>query len=104
MGQWDLMSIAFRLDLGLYYLGVVSQPFKFGAKALLSPPFTSPTSRIVSPFVRAYNRRFKAIARRRRRAKVLGKANRGHRCLIKLGALLKHRLEHKITLISPVEI
>ena len=28
MGEWDLMSIAFRLDLGLYYLGVVSQPFK----------------------------------------------------------------------------
>jgi hypothetical protein len=28
MGEWDLMSLAFRLDLGLYYLGIVSQPFK----------------------------------------------------------------------------
>jgi flavin-dependent dehydrogenase len=82
MGEWDLMSIAFRLDLGLYYLGVVSQPFKFGAKALLSPPFSSPMSRLVFPFIRAYNRRFAAIARSRRRAKALGKANRGQRCLI----------------------
>jgi hypothetical protein len=77
MGEWDLMSIPFRLDLGLYYLGVVSQPFKFGAKALVSPPFTSPMSRFVFPFIRAYNRRFAAIARSRRRAKALGKANRG---------------------------
>ena len=26
MGEWDLMSLAFRLDLGLYYLGVVRRP------------------------------------------------------------------------------
>jgi hypothetical protein len=36
MGEWDLMSLAFRLDLGLYYLGMVSQPVKLGLKALLS--------------------------------------------------------------------
>src|ERR1700730_625341 len=74
MCEWDLMSVAFRLDLGLYYLGVVSQPFKFGAKALVSPPFTSPMSRFVFPFIRAYNRRFAAIARSRRRMSALGKA------------------------------
>jgi hypothetical protein len=39
-------------------------------------------SRFVFPFIRAYNRRFAAIARSRRRAKALGKANRGQRCLI----------------------
>ena len=42
MGEFDLMSLAFRLDLGLYYLGIVSQPFKYGAKALLSRRFLSP--------------------------------------------------------------
>jgi hypothetical protein len=26
--EWDLMSIAFRLDLGFYYLVIVSQPLK----------------------------------------------------------------------------
>src|SRR3984893_1147208 len=34
MGEWDLMSLAFRLDLGLYYLGIVSQPFKLGVKGM----------------------------------------------------------------------
>ena len=34
MGEWDLMSLAFRLDLGMYYLGIVSQPYKFGPRAL----------------------------------------------------------------------
>jgi flavin-dependent dehydrogenase len=82
MGEWDLMSLAFRLDLGLYYLGIVSQPFKFGPRALLSPPFTVPVSRPVFHLMRTYNRRFAGIARRRRRVKALGKANRGNRCLI----------------------
>ena len=83
MGEWDLMSLAFRLDLGLYYLGIVSQPFKLGVKALLSPPFTSPLSRPVFHLMRTYNRRFAQIARRRRRMSALGKANSGQRCLIK---------------------
>src|SRR6202011_3059773 len=83
MGEWDLMSLAFRLDLGLYYLGIVSQPFKLGVKALLSPPFTTSLSRPVFHLMRTYNRRFAQIARRRRRMSALGKANRGQRCLIK---------------------
>ena len=83
MGEWDLMSLAFRLDLGLYYLGIVSQPFKLGVKALLSPPFTTCLSRPVFHLTRTYNRRFAQIARRRRRKGALGKANRGQRCLIK---------------------
>ncbi|MES2569541.1 MAG: NAD(P)/FAD-dependent oxidoreductase, partial [Verrucomicrobiota bacterium] len=47
MGEWDLMSLAFRLDLGFYYLGIVSQPFKLGEGALLIPPFSVPPSRPV---------------------------------------------------------
>ena len=82
MGEWDLMSIAFRFDLGLYYLGIVSQPFKFGAKALLQPPFNTKLSRPVFRFMRLYNRRFAQIARRRRRNHALGKMNSRHRCLI----------------------
>ena len=83
MGEWDLMSLAFRLDLGLYYLGIVSPPFKSGAKALLSPPFTTSLSRPVFRLMRTYNRRFAQIARRRRRMSTLGKSNRERRCLIK---------------------
>jgi len=82
MGEWDLMSLAFRLDLGLYYLGIVSQPFKHGPRALLTPPFSVPLARPVFLLMRTYNRRFAQMARRRRRKNVLGKTNRGNRCLI----------------------
>src|SRR5712692_4904486 len=82
MGECDLMSLAFRLDLGLYYLGIVSQPFKYGARALLTPPFAVPRSRPVFRLIRTYNRRFAQMARRRRRLNTLGKTNRGRRCLI----------------------
>jgi flavin-dependent dehydrogenase len=82
LGEWDLMSIAFRLDLGLYYLGIVSQPFKIGPRALLSPPFSVPPSRPVFHLMRTYNRRFAQIARHRRQINGLGRMNAGHRCLI----------------------
>ena len=82
VGEWDLMSIAFRLDLGLYYLGIVSQPFKMGPKALLLPPFSLPISRPIFHFMKFYNRRFAAMAHRRREMNALGKTNRGNRRLI----------------------
>ena len=81
MGEWDLMSTAFLLDLGLYYLGIVSQPFKLGEKALLIPPFSPAVARPVFLLMRTYNRRFAKIARRRRSLNLLGRKNRGHRCL-----------------------
>lgn len=81
MGEFDLMSLAFLLDLGFYYLGIVSQPFKLGAKALLIPPFTPVVSRPIFALMRLYNRRFVKIARRRRQLNALGKTNRARRCL-----------------------
>ena len=81
MGEYDLMRLAFLLDLGLYYLGIVSQPFKMGIKGLQAPPFSEPLSRPVFPLMRTYNRRFAQIARRRRRLDLLGKTNRAQRCL-----------------------
>lgn len=82
MGEWDLMSLAFRLDLGLYYLGIVSQPFKFGEQALTIPPFSVKASRPVFALMKTYNRRFAQIARHRRQTGMLGKTNKGNRCLI----------------------
>lgn len=75
IGEFDLMRIAFRMDLGLYYLGIVSQPFKFGPQALAIPPFSPPVSTPVFHFIRTYNRRMAAIARDRRRRRALGAAN-----------------------------
>jgi flavin-dependent dehydrogenase len=62
MGDYDLMKMAFRLDLGLYYLGVVSQPYKLGEAALRQPPFTGPRARLPFLLIRAYNRRLARIA------------------------------------------
>ncbi len=75
MGDYDLMQTAFRLDLGLYYLGIVSQPFKFGAKALTIPPFSVPVSQPIYRLMSLYNRRFAAIARARRERGVWGRSN-----------------------------
>ena len=75
LGEYDLMQLAFRMDLGLYYLGIVSQPFKYGAKALSSPPFAVPVSTPVYHFMRFYNSRFAAMARKRRERRVWGQSN-----------------------------
>lgn len=82
MGEFDLMSLAFRLDLSLYYWGVVEVPFNNGEKALFDPPFSPPSGRLFAALMSTYNRRFAKMARRRRRTGSLGKTNRGQRCLI----------------------
>ncbi len=81
LGEYDLMSVAFRMDLGLYYLGIVSQPFKYGAKSLSLPPFGVPVSTPVYRFMRFYNRRFAAMGRKRRERRELGHANSGRQYL-----------------------
>jgi flavin-dependent dehydrogenase len=82
MAEFDLMSLAFILDLGLYYFGIVSQPFKYGEKAFFNPPFSRPISRPFHLLMRCYNRRFVRIARHRRQTGALGRTNRGRRALI----------------------
>ncbi len=81
VGEYDLMRLAFRMDLGLYYLGIVSQPFKFGAESLRVPPFSPAVSRPVFALMRTYNRRLAAIARERRRRRTWGAANTSRRYL-----------------------
>ena len=49
MGDHELMTLAFRLDLGSYYLGVVARPFASGNSALEVPAF--------APWGRARRRR-----------------------------------------------
>jgi len=82
IGEYDLFKMAFQMDLGLYYLGIVSQPFRYGRKALLEPPFVSPVSWIFFKFMSGYNRRFAKLARRRRKLGLLGGMNTGQRLLI----------------------
>lgn len=75
MGEFDLMRLAFLMDLGLYYLGVASQPFKRGSRALTEPVFSTAPSVPFFYFIRAYNRRFARIARARRMRHLEGRCN-----------------------------
>jgi hypothetical protein len=75
MGDYELMTLAFRLDLGLYYLGVVTQPFKHGNRILETPPFSHPNSTWAFKLMALYNRRLAAIARSRQRRGVWGRHN-----------------------------
>jgi flavin-dependent dehydrogenase len=82
MGEYDLMSLAFNMDLGLYYWGVVEVPFNMGETALHFPPFSPPSGKLFAALMTTYNRRFAQIARRRRKEGRLGETNKGNRCLI----------------------
>jgi flavin-dependent dehydrogenase len=81
MSEFDLMRLAFLLDLGLYYLGIASQPFKRGAIALQEPAFSTPPSIPFFYFMRGYNRRFAQIARARRLRNKQGRLNHRRRFL-----------------------
>ncbi|MET0262747.1 MAG: hypothetical protein ABW223_07600, partial [Rariglobus sp.] len=78
MGDFELMTLAFRLDLGLYYLGVVSQPFKRGAAALETPPLAQEHTRAAYRVIAFYNRRLARIAAARLRRGTWGRHNHGH--------------------------
>ncbi len=82
MGDYELLRIGFRLDLGLYYLGVVSQPVLDGAKALRNPVFSLPESQIPFLLMSTYNRRLARIAEERRRRGTFGRHNNGQRFLL----------------------
>jgi hypothetical protein len=81
LGEFDLMRLAFLLDLGLYYLGVASQPYKRGASAFCAPVFSLPHSVPFYYLMRLYNRRFARMGRARRSRNQLGTHNAGHRFL-----------------------
>lgn len=82
MGDFELMGAGFRLDLGLYYMGVVSQPLQRGAEALRDPVFSRDRSEIPYRLMSTYNRRLAAMARERRRRGTFGRRNAGCRFLL----------------------
>jgi flavin-dependent dehydrogenase len=81
MGDYELMRLAFLLDLGFYYVGVASQPFKRGADGLRETVFSTRPSVPFYHLMRFYNRRFARIARARRRRGTWGTRNHAHRFL-----------------------
>ena len=82
-GEFDLMKMAFLMDLGLYYVGVAAQPFKRGVVGLTEPVYSTKPSVPFFFFMRMYNRRFARIARSRRRRNARGRTNMGTRFMFK---------------------
>lgn len=74
-GDFDLLRVVFLLDLGLYYFGVVRQPFQQGPSALSIASFSTKRAIPAYRFMSFYNRRFARMARVRRMRGTLGKAN-----------------------------
>jgi hypothetical protein len=81
LGEFDLMKVAFLLDGTMYFMGVASQPFKRGWPAFLEPVFTTPPSVPFYHFMRFYNKRLAAIAKRRDEKGLLGRRNSHERFL-----------------------
>ena len=79
MGDYELMRLAFLLDLGLYYLGVASQPFKRGMLALKEPVFSTPPSVPFYHLMRTYARRLAAMGRSRRERRTWARRNHQRR-------------------------
>ncbi len=78
-GEFDLVKLAFLMDLGFYYLGVAAQPFKRGEQALCEPLFSTTPSVPFYHLMRTYNRRFAQMARSRRAREKLGEKNDNRR-------------------------
>lgn len=77
MGDQELMTLAFRLDFGFYYLGVVSRPFRSGESALEIPAFAHHGAAVAARVIRFFNRRFAAMGRSRMARGTWGRRNHG---------------------------
>ncbi len=78
-GEYDLVRLAFLMDLGFYYMGLAIQPFMRGNVGLTEPYYSTKPSVPFYHFMRTYNRRFAAMARARKARNCAGKTNCGRR-------------------------
>lgn len=79
MGDAELMSAALLLDVGSYFVGLVTPVYKNAEREFLRLPFEGVPGRIVAGMMKFYNRRLVALAERRMAAGVYGQRNAGWR-------------------------
>ena len=75
LGDLELMTVAFYLDISSYFLGPVRQAYSRHPHRYSQLPYGGPIGQIFGRFMRCYNRRLSAIARRKMRAGTYGLAN-----------------------------
>jgi flavin-dependent dehydrogenase len=79
MGDAELMSAALLLDVGSYFVGLVTPIYKDAESEFLRLPFEGVPGRIVAGMMSFYNRRLVALAKRRLSAGIFGRRNAGWR-------------------------
>lgn len=82
MGDYELMRVAFLMDIALYYFGIVMQPYTRGKRTIADGMFAAVPAVPFYWFMRWVNRRLAAIAMVRRRRGTFGKRNVGRRLLV----------------------
>ena len=82
LGDAELMSVAFLLDVALYHLGTVRQVYSDPLEQFARMPFAGNGGRIVGAFMGFYNRRLAKLARRKLGAGVYGVRNAHYRLLV----------------------
>jgi len=84
LGDQELMTAAFLMDLGLFFFGPVRTVVNCARQGFSRFPFDGPVDgKIIRPFMSFYNRRLAIIAQKRKAAGVYGSSNLGSRTLVK---------------------
>lgn len=79
MGDADLMSAALLLDVGTYFVGLVTRVYRNPEREFLHLPFEGRIGRWFGSMMKFYNRRLVALAQRRLATGYYGKRNAGWR-------------------------
>jgi flavin-dependent dehydrogenase len=79
MGDAELMSAALLLDVGSYFVGLVTPVYRNPEREFLRLPFEGAPGRVVAGMMKFYNRRLVALARRRLTTGHYGRHNAGWR-------------------------
>ena len=79
MGDAELMSAALLLDVGSYFVGLVTPVYKNPELEFARLPFEGTPGRIVGGMMKFYNRRLVALAKRRLATGAFGRRNAGWR-------------------------
>ncbi len=82
MGDFELMRVAFLVDIALYYFGIVMPPYKRGKTTIKDGMFATKPAVPFYWFMRWTNRRLAAIGASRRQRGTFGRRNAGRRLLV----------------------
>jgi flavin-dependent dehydrogenase len=82
LGDMELMTVAFYLDIGAYFIGPVRQAYSNHPHRYSELPYAGRIGQLFGNFMRSYNRRLAALAKRKMRAGTYGSTNLDSRLLL----------------------